>query len=211
MNVVDPRLESYLESLLPPADPVQSAMEARARARGFPIVGPLVGPLLLLLTRLIAARRVLELGSGFGYSALWFARGLPDDGEVVLTEYDADDSDRARAFLTDAGFAHKARFLVGDALELVDSVDGPFDIVFNDVDKEQYPRALEKALPKLRPGGLFITDNVLWLGRVVEEDPPAASTAGVLEFNRRIHADPRLEVAMVPLRDGLAVCRLVED
>ena len=208
MNIVDPQLESYLEGLLSPADPVRATMEGLARQRRFPIVGPLVGQLLLLLTRLVSARRVLELGSGFGYSALWFARGLPDDGEVILTEYDPEDSERARSFLADAGVVNKARFMVGDALELVDSIDGPFDIVFNDVDKEQYPLALEKGLPMLRPGGLFITDNVLWQGRVVEEDPPSASTAGVLEHNRLIHADPRLEVAMVPLRDGLSVCRL---
>ena len=208
MNIVDPRLERYLEGLLDDPDPVQREMEELARQRGFPIVGPLVGRLLMLLAKATSARRVLELGSGFGYSALWFARALPDDGELVLTEYDRDDSDRSRDFLAGAGLASKATFLVGDALQLVDSLAGPFDIIFNDVDKEQYPAALEKALPKLRPGGLLITDNVLWQGRVVDENPPEPSTARVLEFNRRIHADPRLEVAMVPLRDGLAICRL---
>ena len=208
MNIVDPRLERYLEGLLDDPDPVQRAMEELARQRGFPIVGPLVGRLLMLLAKVTSARRILELGSGFGYSALWFARALPEDGEIILTEYDSEDSERARLYLAIAGFGAKARYLVGDALQLVDSVAGPFDIIFNDVDKEQYPAALEKALPKLRPGGLLITDNVLWQGRVVDENPPEPSTAGVLEFNRRIHADPRLEVAMVPLRDGLAICRL---
>jgi predicted O-methyltransferase YrrM len=208
VNIVDPRLERYLEGLLDDPDPVQREMEELARRRGFPIVGPLVGRLLMLLAKATAARRILELGSGFGYSALWFARALPDDGEIVLTEYDRDDSDRSRDFLAGAGLAGKATFLVGDALQLVDSIAGPFDIVFIDVDKEQYPAALDKALPLLRPGGLLIADNVLWQGRVVDEEPPEPSTAGILEFNRRIHADPRLEVAMVPLRDGLAICRL---
>ena len=208
MNIVDPRLERYLEGLLDDPDPVQREMEELARQRGFPIVGPLVGRLLMLLAKATSARRVLELGSGFGYSALWFARALPDDGEIILTEYDSEDSERSRGFLAGAGLAGKATFLVGDALLLVDSVHGPFDIVFIDVDKEQYPAALDKALPLLRLGGLLIADNVLWQGRVVDEKPPEPSTAGVLEFNRRIHADPRLEVAMVPLRDGLAICRL---
>jgi predicted O-methyltransferase YrrM len=208
VNIVDPRLERYLEGLLDDPDPVQREMEELARRRGFPIVGPLVGRLLMLLAKATAARRILELGSGFGYSALWFARALPDDGEIVLTEYDRDDSDRSRDFLAGAGLAGKATFLVGDALQLVNSIAGPFDIVFIDVDKEQYPAALDKALPLLRPGGLLIADNVLWQGRVVDEEPPEPSTAGILEFNRRIHADPRLEVAMVPLRDGLAICRL---
>jgi predicted O-methyltransferase YrrM len=208
LNIVDPRLERYLEGLLDDPDPVQREMEELARTRGFPIVGPLVGRLLMLLAKTTSARRILELGSGFGYSALWFARALPDGGEIILTEYDRDDSDRSRGFLAGAGLANKATFLVGDALALVDSVDGPFDIVFIDVDKEQYPAALDKALPLLRPGGLLIADNVLWQGRVVDEEPPAPSTAGILEFNLRIHADPRLEVAMVPLRDGLAICRL---
>jgi predicted O-methyltransferase YrrM len=208
LNIVDPRLERYLEGLLDDPDPVQREMEELARQRGFPIVGPLVGRLLMLLAKATSARRILELGSGFGYSALWFARALPDDGEIILTEYDSEDSERSREFLVAAALAERATFLVGDALQLVASVAGPFDIIFNDVDKEQYPAALEKALPKLRPGGLLITDNVLWQGRVVDENPPEPSTAGVLEFNRRIHADPRLEVAMVPLRDGLAICRL---
>lgn len=208
MDVVDPRLEGYLESLLPPADPVRAEMEALATKRGFPIVGPLVGRFLALLVELTGARRVLEMGSGFGYSALWFARALPDDGEVILTEYDAGDCDRARRFLEAGGVAGKASFLVGDALQLVPELDGAFDIVLIDVDKEQYPDALEIALPKVRPGGLLIADNVLWFGRVVEERPPSPSTEGILEFNRRIHADPRLRVATVPLRDGLALCRL---
>lgn len=208
MDVVDPRLEGYLESLLPPADPVRAEMEALASERGFPIVGPLVGRFLALLVELMDARRVLEMGSGFGYSALWFARALPDDGEVVLTEYDRGDRDQARGFLETAGVAGKARFLIGDALQLVPELDGHFDIVLIDVDKEQYPDALDVALPRLRPGGLLIADNVLWFGRVVEERPPSPSTRGILEFNRRIHADPRLTVATIPLRDGLALCRL---
>lgn len=211
MEIVDPRLESYLETLLPETDPVQAEMEALAEERNFPIVGPLVGRLLYLLARLVDARRVLELGSGFGYSALWFARALPPDGSVVLTEWDPDDSRRARDFLERAGLAGRARFEVGDALELVEALPGPWDIVFIDVDKEQYPDALEAAVPRLRPGGLLLVDNVLWQGRVATEEPPEPSTSGVLELNRRIHSDPRLDTAVVPLRDGVAVCRVREE
>lgn len=211
MNIVDPRLESYLEALLPEADPVQADMEALAEERGFPIVGPLVGRLLHLLTHLVAARRVLELGSGFGYSALWFARALPPDGSIVLTEENVDDSRRSRQFLERAGLDGKARFEVGDALESLDELPGPWDIVFVDVHKEQYPQAVAAAVPRIRPGGLLLVDNVLWHGRVATEEPPAPSTAGVLEMNHAIHADARLETSIVPLRDGLAVCRVREE
>lgn len=211
MDIVEPRLEAYLESLLADPDPVQADMEALAEARAFPIVGPLVGRLLYLLARLLPARRVLELGSGFGYSALWFARALPEDGSVVLTEEDPDDSRRSREFLERAGLAGRARFEVGDALELMEGISGPWDIVFVDVHKEQYPDAMEAAVPRIRPGGLLVVDNVLWHGRVATEEPPEPSTAGVLELNRRIHSDPRLDTAMVPLRDGVAVCRVREE
>jgi len=210
MDIIDSRLETYLESLLPEADPVQAEMETLAEQRGFPIVGPLVGRLLYLLTRLLPARRVLELGSGFGYSALWFARALPPDGSVVLTEEDAEDSRRSREFLERAGLADRARFEIGDALELIEGLEGAWDVVFVDVHKEQYPQAAEAAIERIRPGGLMVVDNVLWQGRVVEERPPEPSTEGVLELNRRIHSDPRLDRAMVPLRDGVAVCRVRE-
>ncbi len=133
-------------------------MKALARERHFPIVGRL----LYQLVKLTGSRRILELGSGFGYSAYWFGLALEGDGEVVLTELSEDNLTRAKDFLKRGGIASRVQLHPGDALETVEDLQGPFDIVFNDVDKHQYPEAFKKAGRILGPGGLFISDNVLW-------------------------------------------------
>ena len=202
--IVSPEIERYLDTLVTPADVVQREMERLAAERSFPIVGPHVGRLLSVLARSCGARRVLELGSGFGYSALWFARALTPDGEIHCTDNSEENSDLAMGFLGRAGYGKLVRFHLGDALEVLERAEGQFDVIFNDVDKEQYPRVIEPAVARLRPGGLFITDNVLWKGRVARPDPDA-TTGAVLEFNRRIHDHPGLEVCVLPLRDGVAL------
>jgi predicted O-methyltransferase YrrM len=180
-------------------------MEVLAAERSFPIVGPQVGRLLELLGRAISARRVLEMGSGFGYSAYWFARAVGSAGEVVLTESSPESADEARAFLDRGGFAERTRVLVGDALELVAELEGPFDIVFNDIDKEEYPLVLDHVRGLLRDGGLFISDNMLWFGTVLEDRPEQASTRGVQELTRQLHAADDFQTVLLPLRDGVTV------
>jgi predicted O-methyltransferase YrrM len=205
--IIDPHVETYIASLQPQADPVLAAMEALAERRSFPIIGRHAGTLLGMLTRLMGARRVLELGSGFGYSALWFARAMGREGRVVCTDLSRDNRDLALGYFRTAGVEAAIEFLVGDALELARMQSGPFDIVFNDIDKEYYPDSVDIAVPLLRPGGLFITDNALWSGKVADDDRNDATTEAVRSFNRLVFSRPDLESVILPLRDGLAVCR----
>ncbi len=197
MNLLAAGLQEYLLSLHPGRDAALSAMEELAAERRFPIIGPLVGTLCHVLARTIGARRVLELGSGFGYSARWFALA---GARVVLTEGDPDNVALARRHL--AGL--DCEFHEGDAFETLPRLDGSFDIVFCDVEKADYPRAWKAALPRLRPGGLFITDNTLWSGRVLDREPDE-HTRGVLEYNRLAFSTPGVVSTLIPLRDGVTV------
>lgn len=203
-DIVFPHIEGYLESLETTRDAVLAEMERQAKAGDFPIVGPLVGRTLCLLAKSIGARRILELGSGFGYSAYWFARALPEDGELVLTEGSAKNMAHAREFFQQGGVRCRARFEVGDAFEILDRLPGEFDIIFTDVDKEQYPTAFHKAVPRVRPGGYFISDNMLWGGRVVN-DVSHPTTRGVLELTRLLFQAPNLYTMILPIRDGVSV------
>lgn len=204
MNITDPNIEKYLDSLHAHRDKLFISMEEYARQYRFPIIGPRVGVVLEQLARLIKARTVFEMGSGFGYSALWFARGLADDAKIICTDGSADNRDRAREHFREAGIDSKIEFHVGDARDIIEKYDGPFDIIFNDIDKEYYPDVLDLALPRLRSGGVLLTDNLLWSGRILGKNPDPA-TAGVLEFNRRLFAEEKLISSVLPLRDGLGI------
>ena len=197
-------IDRYLFDLLPPPDPVLAQMEKLALERGFPFIGLLVGNLLRLLTRAIGARRVFEFGSGFGYSAMHFARALPDDGMVVCTDGNSKNALTAEEFFRQAGLLHKLEFHVGDALEEMDKTKGLFDIMLMDVDKEQYPETFLKAWPRLRIGGLFVADNMLWHGRVLTDDD-ALSTRGIRELTRLLYSTPGATTTLIPLRDGVSV------
>ena len=205
MDLHDLRIESYLAELARHGDPIAREMERVAGERGFPIVGPQVGGLLEVLARTCGARRVLELGSGFGYSAFWFLRAVGPQGTVLLTEGSTDNAAEAEAFLTRAGFAGRFRIEVGDGLAIAESLAPPFDVVFCDVDKQDYPRALPIARRLLRESGLFITDNMLWDGRVLAPDPDDRVTRGVLELTRALKEAPDFVTSLVPLRDGVTV------
>ena len=205
MDLVHPNVDRYLAELSRSTDPILVEMERLAAEQSFPIVGPQVGRLLYVAAVSISARRVLELGSGFGYSALWFARAVGPDGRVVLTEYSPERAAEAEGFLRRSGLLDRVRIEVGNALEIAERLDGPFDIIFNDVDKEDYPAALEIAIDRLRPGGLFISDNMLWKGEVLDADTTDAATRGVLELTRRLYASDRLATTLVPVRDGVTI------
>jgi predicted O-methyltransferase YrrM len=200
-----PGIEDYLASVRQARDPILLEMEERARERGFPIVGPDAGRLLHILAVAARARRVLELGSGYGYSAYWLARALPEGGEVICTDRDPENREAALAYFARAGLQEKLRFEVGDALEALDRLRGPFDLIFNDVDKRDYPAVIARVVPRLPIGGLFVTDNTLWKGKVAERGEPDEQTAAVLEFNRAVAAHPQLDVVILPLRDGVTV------
>ena len=204
MDIVDPAIEAYLLRVTPERDPVVRDMERLGAERRFPIVGPLVGRLLHLQALALRARRVFECGSGFGYSAWWFATALPEGGEVTLTDGSAENCGQAREFLGHAGLAERAVVRQGDALAILEQSAGPFDIIFCDIDKWQYPRVHPFLKSRLRVGGLFICDNMLWSGRVAGRESDR-DTQGVRELTRLLYADPALHTTIVPLRDGVSL------
>jgi len=205
VDIIDPAIDLYLHELASPEDPVLREMELLGAERSFPIVGPQVGRLLYILAGAISARRVIELGSGFGYSAYWFAKAVGAEGEVILTDLSAERAAEAQEFLERGGFGDRVHVEVGDGLEIIDRVGGDFDIVFNDVDKERYPQVLDKAAAALRPGGLLISDNMLWFGTVLDNQPTEASTRGVKELTRLLHQSADFRTVLIPLRDGVSV------
>ena len=198
-------VEDYLYSLLPPRDEVLSEIESEAAKRDIPIVGPVVGRILHQLAVMTGAKTVFEMGSAIGYSTIWWARAVGKNGRVFYTDGDRTNADQARKYFERAGVADRIHIAVGDALELLSEQKQEFDIIFNDVDKEDYPRVFRIAPPRLRKGGLFVTDNVLWSGKVAEKNPTEVRTKAILEFNRLLYGSPDLFTTILPVRDGVAV------
>jgi predicted O-methyltransferase YrrM len=205
MEIVNPEIETYMASLQTRHDePVLLEMEQEGRERDFPIVGRNVGVTLEVLARSIGARLVMELGSGFGYSAYWFAQAVGASGEVHCTDGDRANAAKGEDYLTRAGLFDRVTYHVGDAVQQMATVDGEFDIVYDDIDKHGYPDAWRAGCERIRVGGLYICDNVLWSGRVVEPDPDR-NTSAILEHNRLIADDDRFVSTIVPTRDGVFV------
>jgi predicted O-methyltransferase YrrM len=201
-------VEEYLYELLPERDAVISEMEHYAEEHRVPIIGPAVARLLSLFAQVSGAKRIFEMGSAIGYSTIWLARAAGPKGRVHYTDGNPANAERASEYFRRVGVAKRINVQVGDALDLVRKTPGKFDLIFNDVDKHQYPDALRAALPKLRKGGLFITDNTLWSGKAAR--PAAAddaNTRGVQELNRLLYASKELYPVLIPLRDGVTVCR----
>jgi len=198
-------VENYLYSLLPPRDEVLSEMEDQAAKRNIPIVGPAVGRILHQLALISGAKNIFEMGSAIGYSTIWWARAIADGGRVIYTDGDRKNADEARGYFERAKVANRITVKVGDAIEVLSEQTQLFDIIFCDLDKEDYPRALRMALPRLRKGGLLVADNVLWSGKVTENNSSEASTKAIQEFNRLLYASPQLFTTILPIRDGLAV------
>lgn len=198
-------VEQYLYSLLPSRDEVLTQIENEAIKRDIPIVGPAVGRFLHQLALISGAKSVFELGSAVGYSTIWWARAVGEGGRVTYTDGDRKKADEARGYFERAGVADRITIKVGDALELLSEQKQEYDIIFCDIDKEDYPRAFKMALPRLRKGGLLVADNVLWSGRVAQENPSEASTKAILEFNRLLYSSPELFPTVLPIRDGVAV------
>ncbi len=206
-ELLPPRVRDHLDSLVPARSAEMQAMEAYAKETSFPIIGPASGYFAYQIARLIGARQVFELGSGFGYSTAWFCQAVQENGggtvhHVVWSE---ELSQRARRHLEALGFADLVRYHVSEAVERLRETDGPFDLIFNDIDKHAYPDSLPVIREKLRPGGVLIIDNMLWHGRIFDPDDHSADTEGVREFTRRITSDPGWIASLVPIRDGLIV------
>lgn len=204
-GITVPLVEDYVYSMLPPRDEVLTHIEAEAAKRKIPIVGPAVARVLYQLALMINAKTVFEMGSAVGYSTIWWARAVGPNGRVIYTDGDPKNAAEARGYFERAGVAERISVRTGDALELLSEEKQQFDIIFNDVDKEDYPRVQRMAGPRLRKGGLFVTDNVLWSGRVAESNPSQPSTKAILEFNRLLYNSPEFFTTILPIRDGVAV------
>lgn len=205
MDIVEPRIETYMRELLAGYDePVLLEMEREAEERRFPIIGRLVGVTLELLVRAVGARRVFELGSGYGYSAYWFARAVGADGQVHCTDGDPDNEGKARAYLERAGVWDRVRWHVGDALSAFAETPGGFDVVFVDIDKHEYPDAWRAASERIRPGGLYLADNSIASGGGSVLDRGRVPDA-VREHNRLIAEHDRYLSTIVPTRQGVMV------
>jgi len=209
LEPIAPAVAVYLDGLVPPRAPELAAMEAEAARTSFPIIGPASGQLCYLLARISGARQIFELGSGFGYSTAWFARAVLENGggTVYHTVWDQDLSDRARRHLGALGLDSVVQFRVAEAVATLRDTAGPFDVIFNDIDKTGYPAALPVIAGKLRPGGLLITDNLLWGGRIFDSADRTAETEAIRAYTRLVTGDPEWTSMVVPIRDGLLVAR----
>jgi len=198
-------VEDYVYKILPARDEVLAEMELEAVKKKIPIVGPAVGRIFYQLAATTEARAIFEMGSAIGYSTIWWARAIAEGGQVIYTDGDPKNAERARRYFERAGVTSRVTVKTGDALELLSEEKQQFDIIFNDVDKEDYPRVLRLVPPRLRKGGLFVTDNVLWSGRVVQKKNADARTRAIQEFNRALYASPDFYTTILPIRDGVAV------
>jgi predicted O-methyltransferase YrrM len=198
-------VEKYIRKVSPGEDAVLTAMERYARHRRFPIIGPLAGRLLYQLTLMTNARRVLELGSGFGYSAYWFALAMGRSGRITMIDYDPANLERAREYFKQGNLKTGRVFIAGDALTAVATLTGPYDIIFTDIDKHEYPETINIAARLLKKGGLFVTDNVLWSGRVFDPRVRDRTTQAIRRFTADLYADRRFFTTIIPIRDGLSV------
>ena len=199
--------QDYLASLVPPREKEMQEMEAYAEIHDFPIIGPACGYYCYQLARMIKAQSIFELGSGYGYSTAWFAKAVKENGGGVVhhTVWDAELSKQAMEHLSKLGSADIVTFHNAEAVATLRQTPGPFDIIFNDIEKQAYPASLSVIKKKLRSGGLLMVDNILWSGRIFDEKDISPATEGVREFTRKITSDKDWIVSLAPMRDGMII------
>jgi len=205
-RILNPNVARYIETLSTERDPLESVLAKHANTRDFPLIGKTSGRWLELLTCMIGGKRVFEFGSGFGFSAFYFARAVGESGHVIGSDFDAHELDDFKTLYGDHPYKSRIDIQIGSAFDIFDATDGVFDVVLIDIDKEDYPQALECALPRVRKGGLIMADNVLWGGRTASE-PEAGDTAtpALQQFNHTLHNHPKLLTGVIPAGDGLSV------
>ena len=209
-QIVPDAIERYLAGLNRAGDPVLDQIARGNATRGLPLVDAEVGALLRVLATTVGASRILEIGTAIGYSGIWLARALPAGGMLVTMECDQDRAREARENFACAGLSDRVSVVVGDAQLKIAKVAGPFDLVFQDGAKDLYTPLLDRLVALLRPGGLLVTDNVLWDGEVVPGFQKAPTkhpdeTRAIIEYNQRVAAHPQLLTSIVPLRDGVSI------
>lgn len=198
-------VDQYIHDLVPPRDRVLQEMEELAVSQQIPIVGPAVGRLLQQLSKLTNAVRVFEMGSAVGYSTIWLSRGVVTGGKVYYTDSSPDNAAIAQRYFDRAGVRDKVEILVGNSLDLIDETEGEFDIVFNDIDKHYYPQVYDRVRNRVRVGGLLVTDNALWSGKVTDKRENDPDTAGIRKFNEVLCADRKYLTTVLPIRDGVSI------
>ncbi len=208
---VHPAIEEYMRTLVSQSDHrILEEMENYAQKNNFPIVNRLVGVFLETMAKSVSAQRVFEFGSGYGYSAYWFAKAVGVDGEVMCTDGDVTNLEKAKIYLQAVELWDRVAFKTGLAQDIFAQTEGLFDICYNDADKGDYPAIWQMAKQRIRPGGLYIADNVLWHGRVAVdyfEDIVPGWTEAILEHNQLIFHDPDFDAFINPTRDGIVVAR----
>jgi len=209
-GIVYDEIDNYIDGLANRGDTALATVEKQGMKEGWPIVGAAEGSLLHILARSVRAKRILELGTAIGYSGTWLARALADNAELVTVEHDPETAALAQKNFEKTGVAPKVRILVGAADRILRDLKGPFDFIFNDIDKAGYPAVLEPCIERLRIGGLLVTDNVLWNGDVARK-VRSAETAAIRTYNERLAKDPRMIATIVPLRDGVSIASKVRD
>lgn len=200
-------VQEYITSLVPPREPELKKMEEIAEKNNFPIIGPACGYYCYQLARMIQAKSIFELGSGYGYSTAWFAKAVKENGGGVVhhTVWDDKLSQQAQRHLSTLGSADVVQFHNAEAVETLRQTMGPFDIIFNDIDKEGYPDSLPVIKEKLRHGGILIIDNMIWHGQILDSDDHEPSTEAIRRFTRDVTSDLDWIVSLVPMRDGMIV------
>ena len=208
-EILSPQMEQYLEGLVPARPAEMQAMEEYAREKRFPIIGPASGYLCYLVAKMIGARRIFELGSGYGYSTAWFARAVRENGGGVVHHVVWSDelSQKARGHLANLGYGDIVQYQMSEAVQALRETAGPFDLIFNDIDKDAYATALPVIDAKLRSGGDLIVDKVLWSGRILDANDTSPDTGGIRERTRLLSSNPAWAVSIIPLRDGVLVAR----
>lgn len=201
------QINDYLNKLVPERPPEMKVMEAYAEKTSFPIIGPVCGYICYQIARMVNARQVFEMGSGYGYSTAWFARAVMENGggKVHHVVWDEELSRRAHQHLEKLGYSNILEYHVAEAIETLEQMPGQFDLIFNDIDKECYPESLPLIREKLRPGGVLIVDNLLWGGRVFDRKDGDPDTEGVLELTRQLTTDPNWISTIIPIRDGMLI------
>jgi caffeoyl-CoA O-methyltransferase len=211
MQILSSELNDFLTNLVPPRSPELRKMEAYAQEHDFPIIGPICGYLCYQLARTIGARRIFEMGSGYGYSTAWFAQAVKENGggEVQHVVWDEQLSTLAHQHLNALGFEGLVKYTIGEAIQALNAAQGPFDIVFMDIDKADYVKALAGVYDRLRVGGLLIIDNMLWSGRIFDPQDQSPETKSIRETTGMLASTNRWIANIIPIRDGLMLATKV--
>ena len=210
--ILERNIEEYIENHTTPEDDVLKSLNRATHLKTFypnMLSGSVQGKFLEMISHMLKPRRILEIGTFTGYSAIAFAKGLPDGGKIITLEMNDEMEPFIREYIEKSGMEDKIQLIMGDALEIIPGLDEMFDLVFIDADKEQYVDYYELALQKLRPGGFILADNVLWGGKAVNDKKPDKETKGIRRFNEHVKNDNRVEQVMLSVRDGLMLARKV--